>query len=430
MSHDLPRRLRYVFILQAVMASFAIVIGFYFVGMLIKDVLIGGQVEDEAQRYWEVLARHPEFPLPRNATVSGYFVPAGQPQLSQGVPAEYLPLEAGLHDLPGKVKLLVDERQQGRLYVAMSFPLVESVVFWAGLLAEFMAILAIFAVSWLTYRSARRLVAPVNWLAQEVSAWDPREPDMDAIDARHLPGHPGREVQQLGDALRGLAERMRQFVQREREFTRDASHELRTPLTVIRVATDMMRTDPETPERMRRPLQRVQRAGQDMEAVIDAFLILAREAEFMPQLDEFEVCEVAWEAAEKARPLLEGKPVELEVVCDASPRLLSSSRVLAVMLDNLLSNACNFTEHGRVEVRVSADDLVVRDTGLGMSPETLQRVYDPFFRVDQFNSAGGKGMGLSIVRRLGERFGWPVTLQSTPGEGTTATIGFAAHLAS
>jgi signal transduction histidine kinase len=235
-------------------------------------------------------------------------------------------------------------------------------------------------------------------------------------------------VQQLGDALRDLAERTRQLVQRERDFTRDASHELRTPLTVIRVATDMMRADPEVPEKMRRPLQRVQRAGQDMEAVIDAFLILAREAEAAPHLDEFDACEIAWESAEKARRVLEDKPVELDVVCDASPRLLALPRVLTVMLDNLLGNACNFTEQGRIELRVCADRLVVTDTGIGMSAETLQRAYEPFYRADQFG-ARGKGMGLSIVHRLGERFGWPVTLESVPGEGTTATIDLTAHLA-
>jgi signal transduction histidine kinase len=119
--------------------------------------------------------------------------------------------------------------------------------------------------------------------------------------------------------------------------------------------------------------------------------------------------------------------VELSVVEDARPLLLSSPRVLAVMLDNLLSNACAFTEQGSVEVRIEAERIVVRDTGIGMPPEILQRVYDPFYRADQF-SPSGKGMGLSIVRRLGERFGWPVTLESAPGEGTTATIGFAAHI--
>jgi signal transduction histidine kinase len=74
-------------------------------------------------------------------------------------------------------------------------------------------------------------------------------------------------------------------------------------------------------------------------------------------------------------------------------------------------------------VKVLRDRLEVRDTGIGMSAETLERVFDPFYRAEQ--DAVGKGMGLSIVRRLGERFGWPVQIDSAPGAGTTATIRFA-----
>ncbi len=428
MSQGLPHKLRYVFIVQAVTASFAIVIGFYFVGMLVKESLASERVRAEADAYWTAQARDPDYPLPRTTSVSGYFVPADAPERTRTLPLRLRALPDGYHDLPGRMKALVESRPAGRLYLMMAFPLLDRVVWWTGLVSMLMALLAIYAVSWLSYRSARRLVAPVDRLAQAVSEWDPRDPDVEAIGAHSLPGHPGREVQQLGAALHELATRTQALVQRERDFTRDASHELRTPLTVIRVATDLMRSDPETPERMQRPLLRVQRAGQDMEAVIDAFLILAREAESSPLLEEFDVHDVVWESVEKARPLLADRPVELVVTEEARPRLLASPRVLAVMLDNLLSNACSFTEAGRIEVEIAADRIVVRDTGIGMTPEILRRVYDPFYRADQFN-AGGKGMGLSIVRRLGERFGWPVTLESATGTGTTATIAFSSHLA-
>jgi signal transduction histidine kinase len=132
---------------------------------------------------------------------------------------------------------------------------------------------------------------------------------------------------------------------------------------------------------------------------------------------------VVEEEVETVRPLLSGKPVRLDVVENANPVLHASPRVLAVMLRNLLSNACVFTEEGRVEVRIEADAVVVADTGIGMSPDVLQRVFDPFYRADP-DKISGKGMGLSIVRRLGERFGWPISLDSAPGRGTIATIRF------
>jgi signal transduction histidine kinase len=422
MPKSLPRKLRLVFTLQAVTASLAVFLGLYFAGVAVKDVLTAERLRVEAESWWSGRARDPDHPLPRTSTVNGYFAPAGV--AGDQVPVEIRHLPVGIHDVevPDRAhRVLVDERPEGRLYLRMSFRLVDNVVWWTNLVSMVLALLAIVSVSWLSYRSSKRLVTPVNRLARAVSRWDPLAPDVDALVPETQEA--GTEVAQLGGALRDLALRTQQFVQRERDFTRDASHELRTPLTVIRVATDMMRSDAGTPERMQRPLQRIQRAGQDMEAVIDAFLILARESEVAPQVEDFEVADVVYEAVDKARPLLTGKPVAMAVVESARPRLRAAPRVLTVMLDNLLSNACAFTEEGRIEVRLERDRVVVHDTGIGMDEQTLQRVYEPFYRADQFG-ASGKGMGLSIVRRLGDRFGWPVALQSAPGEGTTATIHF------
>ena len=428
MPHGLPRKLRSVFALQAVMASFAVIIGFYLAGMSVKEALETRWLQAEAADYWSGRARDPAYPLPHTSTLRGYFVPADVDVGVSTLPEAFRMLPAGIYDLPQpdrSSKVLIDERPQGRLYIHASFRLVEQVVLWIGLVSLLLALLAIYAVSWLSYRSAKRLVVPVNQLARDVSEWDPLHPAAHAIGADLAGGDESSEVQQLGSALRSLALRIQAFVQRERDFTRDASHELRTPLTVVRVATDMMRSDPEMPPRLQRSLERVQRAGQDMEAVIDAFLILAREGDIASQAEEFEVRDAVYEAIAKARGHLRCKTVTMEVVENAVPRLNAPPRVLEVMLDNLLSNACAFTEDGSVEIVIEADRVIVRDTGIGMTAETLQRVYDPFYRVDQFNPSG-KGMGLSIVRRLGERFGWPVMLESTPDVGTTATIRFSA----
>src|SRR5690606_22177038 len=218
-----------------------------------------------------------------------------------------------------------------------------------------------------------------------------------------------------------MTERVSDFVQRERDFTRDASHELRTPLTVIRVATDMLLADPNTSAATGRSLARVQRAGRDMEAVIDAFLILAREADVGPLDREFEVGDVVREQVERMQPLLTDKPVSIELLDDGAPRLLGSPQVLAVMVGNLLSNAAHFTSHGRIQVRLTADAIEVRDSGIGMDAATLAKAFNPFYRAD-IAREDSKGMGLAITRRLGDRVGWPVSLRSKPDRGTTATI--------
>ncbi len=262
----------------------------------------------------------------------------------------------------------------------------------------------------------------MTWLAHQVSQWDPRNPDVSGLAPDTLPPNVQGETRQLASALHGLAERVASHVARERHFTRDASHELRTPLTVIRVATDMAMTEESTP-RMGRALQRIQRAGRDMEAVVDAFLILAREPDVQPQSEDFDLAEIVLDEADNARALLVGKQVDLEVTCNAKPRLHAPPRVMHVVVSNLLRNACSYTDHGRIDVVLEQDRLTVRDSGIGMSPEVVERVFEPFYKADP-EQPRGTGLGLSIVKRLCDRFGWKVALESDPGHGTTVSVRF------
>ena len=424
MPQGLSRKFRIAFILQAVIASFVIVIGVFAINAVLKQTLLERRLHSQAVEYWKVWERDPQQSQPLGIVVQGFVVPAGG--TTELLPPGLRAFGAGFHELPANNQLVyVEQRPAGRLYLIYNEGFVDELTLWLGVVPIAFALLALYAVTWLTYRTARRLVEPVSWLAGEVARWDPRQPDAGRLAPERLPVAVGREVSQLAGALHGLAARVGAFVARERAFTRDASHELRTPLTVIRVASDLLHSDPDLPERAQRSLARIQLAGRDMEAVIDAFLVLAREADVAPQSEDFSVRDIVYEEVVNVRPLLAAKPVQLEVIEEASPQLHAPPRVLGVMIGNLLGNACNFTDEGRIEVRICEDRIVVRDTGIGMSREELDKAFEPFYRADQLHPVG-KGIGLSIVRRLGERFGWPVSLVSALGEGTTATIGFKA----
>lgn len=422
MPHALPSRLRRRFIVQAVVASLVLVISLAIGSAVMLQSLIDARLRAHAEGFWASLELNPDYVPARTGDVRIHYVPAGG-AIDQ-VPPE-LRRPPGSHAVDRFDRhVRVETRPQGSVYVEMSFSYAKQVVWTATAVFGTVGVLGLLLLGWLTYRATRRLVMPVTWLAGKVEGWNVENPDADLLDPQRGPGDVGSEVRQLSRALRDLSTRVRALVQRERDFTRDASHELRTPLTVIRVASDMLLADPDTPERSRRSLHRIQAAGRDMETVIDAFLILARDADVQPQGEEFRVREVIDEEVDRVQPLLAGKPVELRVTGSADPVISAPPRVLGVMVGNLLRNACVFTEEGVIEVEVADDRVTIRDTGIGMSPGTLQRVFDPFYRADQFRGGGGKGMGLSIVRRLGERFGWPVRLESTAGQGTVAEIRF------
>ncbi|RPE75468.1 sensor histidine kinase [Vulcaniibacterium tengchongense] len=427
MAHGLPRRIKLAFTVHAVIGGIAITIGILLAAFAVREWVIHERLQQESEAFWRAHRENPRHPPPLTRALTGYalFEGADQAPGARRPPESLRELPAGLHSLSGGRMVLVDRRAEGSLYLVFSSWMVDRAVLLTAAASLLLSLLTSGILVWLTYRTSKRLVAPVSWLANQVANWDPRHPDARLIAPRNLPTDAGDEVRKLSRALSGLAERVGDFVQRERNFTRDASHELRTPLTVIRVATDLMLADAETTPRQQRSLLRVQRAGRDMEAVIDAFLILAREAEVEPQSQEFDVREVVDGEIERVRPLLAERPVTLRLHDEGAPRLVAPPHVLRVVIGNLLGNAVRFTDEGSIEVRLLPDRVVIRDTGIGMSADVLAKAFDPFFRADHNAEDGGKGMGLSIVRRLADRFGWTIGLTSEPGRGTTAVVRFA-----
>ncbi|WP_313318427.1 HAMP domain-containing sensor histidine kinase [Stenotrophomonas sp.] len=420
MPYGLPRKLKRAFIVQALLASLAVLVGGYLVALVIKHGLVKEVLREEAEHYWRARAENPHTPAPDTLNLQGYLQPAGA--TTAPLPAPLRPLAPGFHELKDAgLLVLVDERPAGRLYLVFQRAQAQRAAFWFGVVPVLLVLLGIYGASWITYRASWRLVSPVDWLARRVAQWDPRHPDVHELSPERLPADVQGESRQLALALHAMAGKVSEHVARERNFTRDASHELRTPLTVIRMASDMGLADPALTPRQQRSLQRIQRAGRDMEAVIDAFLLLAREVDVEPQSELFDVGDVVRYEAANAAELLQDKPVRLLVSIEGSHPLVAPPRVMHVVVANLLRNACQFTDVGQVEVQVGGGRVVIKDTGIGMSAEALSRIYEPFFRADR-NQDQGVGLGLPIVRRLCERCGWRIELESSEGQGTTATL--------
>ncbi|MDY0021232.1 sensor histidine kinase [Arenimonas caeni] len=421
----LRRKIWTVFILQAAAISFAAVLGVYGASAVLKHVLIQTALQEEARHYWQRLHADPGADVPDTYNMTGYLVAAGGD--NPRVPADIRGLPVGFHALPraqgGSLVLVEEDRQGRRLYLLFKQEQVDSLAFWFGMAPLAIVLVVIYVIAWTTYRASKRAVSPVIWLASQVQRWDPKQPESAILKPENLPTDVEGETLVLAQSLHDFASRIESFVERERDFTRDASHELRTPLTVIRVAGDMMAADDKLSPMSRKALGRIQGAGRDMEALIEAFLILAREGDTGLPDDDFDVCDVVAEEVEKARMLLAGKPVQISCVRHGGFRLHAPARVLSVMVGNLLRNACHYTDEGRITVTVEPGQVSVADTGIGMDEAQLARVFEPFFRGGQHNKEG-QGIGLSIVQRLSARYGWPVRLESRPGKGTTATISF------
>jgi signal transduction histidine kinase len=418
------RKIWVAFILQVAAISFATVLGVYGASAVLKDVLIQRALLDEAGHYWDRRALDPNASLPDTYNMRGYHLPSGDEMAR--LPAHLRGLGLGYHSLPrslGGALVLVEQGPGGRLYLEFKQEQVAKLAFYFGFVPLALVLMVIYVIAWFTYHLSRRAVSPIIWLASEVSRWDPKSPNSAALSPDSLPIEVEGEVAVLANALHDLGERVGQFVARERNFTRDASHELRTPLTVIQMACDLLLADCNMDAQAARSVARIKGATRDMAALIEAFLILAREGDVGLPEEDFVANDIAVDEVEKIRPLLAGKPVELDVRHDSLFALHGSSRALGVIIANLVRNACLYTDRGHVWVIVSPSRIVVEDTGPGMSQDEIERVFEPFVRGGE-RKHDGHGIGLSIVRRLSTRFGWAVRLESEPGRGTRAIIEF------
>jgi signal transduction histidine kinase len=139
-------------------------------------------------------------------------------------------------------------------------------------------------------------------------------------------------------------------------------------------------------------------------------------------VERVSVNEVVATERDRARPLAEGRPVELKLQADCLLVVEAPEKVLSVMLGNLLRNAVAYTEQGIVRVTISAQGVEIEDTGVGLPPERVRDLRRPFLRGTHRHP--GHGVGLTIVHRLSDRFGWPVTIDSEPGRGTRVSVQF------
>ena len=417
------RKLWIVFVLQVAAISFATVLGVYGAATVLEDVLIRRALTGEAEFFWQRRAAQPAVEAPQTNNMTGYLV--GKHASSDQPPPELRDLPAGYHRIAhpgGEVLAFVSDGPDGRLYQVFNQEQVGRLAFLFGFVPLILVLLIIYITTWLAYRESRRALSPVVALAKVVRDWDPKQPDLAALAPERLSSDPDGDVETLARALHGFASRIEEFIARERDFTRDASHEMRSPLTVIKVAAEVLQEEELTPFGQR-TVVRIQRSAQDMEALMEAFLILAREADTGLPEEDFIANDVVREEVERAQPLVEGRPMTLAFEEPGAFALHAPPKVLAVLVGNLIRNACLYTESGEVRVTVGTGYIRIQDTGIGMSEEEVARAFQPFFRGGR-SRRGGHGVGLTIVKRLSDRFSWPVEMTSEAAVGTCVTIHF------
>lgn len=378
------------------------------------DQRLGGELEEFADAY----RADPRVRGPQAAGLTSFALPPGADD--GGLPEPLRRLKAGARremHLDGTAVAAGRVDVEGaRLYAVLDMSEVEDFERRFVVLAWLSAIISWIAAIVLATALARRVLRPVAQLAERVGALQP--------DAPHAPlaaAFDDREIRSIATAFDRFADRMQAFVSRERAFTEDASHELRTPLAIIDSSVQLLADDERLDAASRQRVQRIGRAVQQMQVLIEALLFLAREQGSVPA-EEFALDALAAELVDAHRELLGQRPLRLELQA-VSSRAHAPRAMVSCVLSNLLQNAMHYTEQGHVRVEVRPGCLVVEDTGIGIPPEDLARIFERRFRGAQ---SRGLGLGLYLVKRICDRIGWSVKLNSTPGSGTRFELRFPA----
>jgi len=221
-----------------------------------------------------------------------------------------------------------------------------------------------------------------------------------------------------------------------RDFVANVSHELRTPLTIIGGFAETLQ-DPEMPAARRAEFAKTIFSNtQRMQRIVDELLDLSRieTGHWRPRPESIRIADLAAEVFARSAATAKSKSVTLDTSIDQEAQTIVADRTaLDQILMNLVENALRHTgEGGRITIQTLAEadgvSLIVSDTGSGIPPEHLPRIFERFYRADSGRSreAGGTGLGLAIVRHLVEAHGGMVRAESVVGAGTTIRIFFPA----
>lgn len=411
------------FLLQACLISAVAILGVFTAGFVLQEILIKQALRDEADYFWRLRQADPRLPPPTTHNLTGYLAGAGE---IAPLPEMLVPLGPGFHkpaSAASHVLIYVTARGDRRLYLVFDGERVSQLAVYFGLIPLAGILIVLYLSAWLAYRMAQRAVSPIIWLAREVNRLDPQAPDSQAFAPERLPGDGHNEIWVLASAIKGFAERINAFVERERNFTRDASHELRSPLTVIKMATELLLNDASLNESARRSVLRIERYVKEMEDLVEMFLLLAREPNYGLPAESVCVNEIVEDELERARLLAGDKPIAVSHTADFRLTVAGPRKVLSVLVGNLLRNAFSYTDAGRVAVHVGLRELLIEDSGIGIPERAVKEIFRPFFRGD-VRQRGGHGVGLSIVKRLSDRFDWPVDIDSRVDVGTRVIVRF------
>jgi signal transduction histidine kinase len=243
------------------------------------------------------------------------------------------------------------------------------------------------------------------------------------LDARAEP-EGSTEHREVAHAFNDMTERLGQVLEAQRQFVANASHQLRTPLTGLRLRLESaaLKAGPELAEELEAAEREVERLAR----LLTTLLTLAREGDRPPARATVSLGDAVMEAGERWGNRARSTGHELTAVCADEAVARASREDLAIILDNLIENALNYSPGGTVTVECGRDHnhayLAVLDEGPGLEPGEEERIFERFARGSGGRGAPGTGLGLALVSTLARRWGGSATIANRHEGGARAEV--------
>jgi signal transduction histidine kinase len=279
------------------------------------------------------------------------------------------------------------------------------------------------AVGWLISGRFLRPLRTITATARDISASN--------LDRRVALGGRADEFRELGETLDSLFGRLEASFESQRRFVANASHELRTPLTAERTLLQVALADPDADaETLRATCQELLVLGKQQEHLIEALLTLACSERGVDRWDPFDLAEIAGKVVTDRRQEAERRGLRIDAALSAAPATGDPS-LAESLVANLVDNALRHNRaEGRVEVATETKTgrpvISVGNTGQPITPEDVDRLFQPFQRLgsERIGHDGGHGLGLAIVRAIASAHGATLTAKARPEGGLDIEVSF------
>lgn len=404
--------------IQLLLISAVTLLGVYGAAKVVENVLIKQALEGEAEFFWQNYEQNPEFNLPSTLNLTGYMSSSSP---SDAVPDYLESLQTGYQrvDFNDRQPLVhISEKYGKRLYLVFEEGQVARLSFYFGIAPLAFVLLIIYLPAWITYMLSRRAISPVVKLSRLMDSVEVSERADLKMDFSDIEKNADAEVMTLLQAFDQYAERVNEYVTREKNFTRYASHELRTPLAVLKGSISLLEKQ-QFNEPQQKIVSRMKPMVKEMEDLLEALFLLSRNQEPDVSEEPVNVNAIVKQQLGAIERLYPDKHLQTSLHSNVKLQMRISERLLVICLNNIILNAFNYTEKGSIQVLIGRNFVRVSDTGIGMDQKSLQRIFEPFYRANRDQEqVKGFGLGMAIVKRICDQMDWHISIDSELGKGT------------